>query len=330
MPNRAKTILIYAPSGDTKTTQAVHIARYVKEKYGKTTRLISSDGGGWAPVEDEGLIITRNSNNEATNDGIVDAFNMTNRPMYLADWRYLASGKWPKVVNGNKELGEDPTKKYRRIANTNAEDMGKVGCYFIEGLTSVGSGFISHIGKQDNSKESLTKVMYSAPGYDQGGEHFGATDQGHVGMVQNELHNLTQQFGTLPVDLIVWTALVNKATEKSLRVIGMEGEDNVYGPKLAGNAKTAEAPSWFSDCLHLDSKVIDGFTEGGDRTQYKRIFAYFERHKMEDGSVFLAKSSIGPSLYPKMKKMYPGGYVELSYEEGIDKYLREIDKLKEK
>ncbi len=324
MANRAKTLLLYAESGNTKTSQGVFISRYIKEKYNKKTRLISSDGGGWSPIEDENLIYDPRANP----DGLVHAFNMTNRNNLLADWRKLAKGQWPKVVKGEAHLGEDVTKMYRKFQPTSPEEWKDIGCYFIEGLTSVGSGFISHISKQDNSKDSVSKVMYAAPGYDEDGEHFGATDQGHIGMVQNELNNLTQQFGTLPVELVVWTALVGVATDKSLRAIGIDEEGSVYGPKLSGNAKTAESPSWFSDCLHLDSEITKNTLEDGGNTQTKRVFAFFERHQKIDGSTYLAKSSTGPTLYPKLKERFKGGYVELFYNEGIDRYLKVIDELK--
>lgn len=319
---RAKTMCLYAPSGDSKTSQAVFVARYIKRKYGKRTRLVSSDGGGWAPVEDEGLIRTNSNRN-----GIVDVFNMTNREYYLADWRRLAKGYWPKVTLENGV-------PVRNFVLTTPAEWANIGCYFIEGLTSVGSGFISHISKQDNTDKDK-KVMYSAPGYDEDGEHFGATDQGHVGMVQNELFNLTQQFATLPVELVVWTAHIGQTTEKSLRKMGLEISDisPTLGPQLSGNAKTAEAPSWFSDCLHLQAYTEETTVEkvGGGTTKIetKRIFAFFQKHRDElTGATYLAKSSTGPSLTPKLLRRFPGACVPLTYTKGIDLYLETLDELK--
>ena len=115
---RAKTVLLYGESGNTKTTQCVHIARYIYKKYGKITRLISSDGGGWAPVEDENLLISKD--NPIGNGGIVEAFNMTNRKKYLSEWRKLAQGYWPKVV-------EEDGKKVRRFVMTSQEEWKKIG-----------------------------------------------------------------------------------------------------------------------------------------------------------------------------------------------------------
>jgi len=330
MAERARTILIYGESGNAKTSQCVFIAKYINKKFGKKTRLISSDGGGWTPVEDENLIYNQKSNP----DGIVHAFNMTNRKLYLADWRKLALGYWPKIVKGESKLGEDSSKAYRKLLPSSPQELNEIGAYFIEGLTSISSGFLSHISKQDNTNSS-TKVMYSAPGYEEDGERFGATDQGHVGMVQNELYNLCQQFGTLSVQLVVWTALVGKCTEKALRQIGIvTTEDNpVFGPKLAGNAKAAEAPSWFSDCLFLDGRlekeIIDTINKQ-EVIERKRIFAYFQRHKDDEGNSFLAKSSTGVSVSPLLREKFPSGAIELGFESGggIDRYLNVIDEIK--
>lgn len=311
---RAKTILIYGESGNSKTTQCALIAKYIKKKYNKITRLISSDGGGWSPVEDEGLIITKDNPG-----GCVEVFNMTNRKNYLADWRRISRGDWPQAVRN------DEGKLVRKFIPTSKEEMRKVGCYFIEGLTSIGTGFISHISKQDNTSDA-TKVIFKAASYEEDGEFFGSTDKGHVGMTQNELHNLTQQFGTLDVELVVWTALVCQANE-------MITKNPIYGPKLSGVAKTPEAPSWFSDCLHLHSvnerEVVQDKEQREMTVENKKVYAFFQRHQDEEtGNVYLAKSSTGPSLFPKLKSKFPGGFVELGFDKGVVEYLETIDTLR--
>lgn len=312
---RAKTVLLYGGSGNTKTSQCVHIARYIKKKYNKITRLISSDGGGWSPVEDEGLIIS------PTNpDGCVEVFNMTNRKKYLRDWRLLSKGMWPKVVRN--EAGQ----LTRTFVDTTKEEWAKIGCYFIEGLTSIGTGFISHISKQDNTSD-VTKVLFKAATYEEGGEFFGSTDKGHVGMTQNELHNLTQEFGTLGVELVVWTALECAAEERISR-------NPIYGPKLSGNAKTPEAPSWFSDCLHLHAVNVKEAVQDSEQRdiviENKKVYAFFQRHADEEtGNVYLAKSSTGPSLFPQLRYRFPGGFVELDFSKGVVEYLETIDQLRE-
>jgi hypothetical protein len=314
MPERAKTILLYSESGGTKTSQCVYLAKFIKEKYNKQTRLISADPGGWDPVTQEKLIYHGKNNPE----GLVKAFDMTNRTNFMGDWRKLARGYWPKLVRGNPKLGEDENQGYRKFFLTTPEEWEGIGAYFIEGLTSFGSGTLSHIAKQDNSKESIGKVMYTAPGYDEDGEHFGATDQGHVGIAQNEALNLVNQFSILPVHIIIWTSLVEACTQKAARRSGVEIDDMhpLYGPKVAGVAKSAEAPSWFSDCLHIDNEY--------DKEGNREVKAFFRRHINQDGLTFLAKMSTSPSKTMMFRKRYPGGFIPFSLEEGIGRYLKEL------
>ena len=81
---RARTILMYGDSGDTKTSQCYHLAKWVYERTGKITRWISADGGGWAPVDKGGLIDL----------GVVQAFDISKRRLAFADVRRLSQGFW--------------------------------------------------------------------------------------------------------------------------------------------------------------------------------------------------------------------------------------------
>ena len=46
------TMVLYGPTGSRKTSQIGEFAKYIYEKTGKITRLVSCDGGGWAPIQD--------------------------------------------------------------------------------------------------------------------------------------------------------------------------------------------------------------------------------------------------------------------------------------
>src|SRR5690349_9943497 len=59
MSKRAHTHLLYGRSGTYKTTQIGYLAWWVWQKFRKRTRLVSADGGGWAPIQkfiDAGII----------------------------------------------------------------------------------------------------------------------------------------------------------------------------------------------------------------------------------------------------------------------------------
>src|SRR6266566_2598144 len=65
------TMVLYGPTGSRKTSQIGEFAKYIYEKTGKITRLVSTDGGGWAPIQD--LI----------NAGVIDAWRLVDEPKLL-------------------------------------------------------------------------------------------------------------------------------------------------------------------------------------------------------------------------------------------------------
>ena len=91
----ADTMMVYGESGSTKTSQCMFIAKYIYEEFGLVTDWISSDGGGWKPVEDQGMIEV----------GVVNALDITGRRYILADSRKLMQGWWPQVVRNEAGKG---------------------------------------------------------------------------------------------------------------------------------------------------------------------------------------------------------------------------------
>src|SRR5262249_60698279 len=63
------TLLIYGATGTGKTREIGALALDVWKRYGKKTRLISADGGGWGTIQDyvdAGLIAPINISDAAT------------------------------------------------------------------------------------------------------------------------------------------------------------------------------------------------------------------------------------------------------------------------
>ena len=46
------TLVLYGPTGTRKTVSIGDFAKYIYEKTGKKTRLLTADGGGWGPIQD--------------------------------------------------------------------------------------------------------------------------------------------------------------------------------------------------------------------------------------------------------------------------------------
>ena len=294
MPKKkARTTILYADSGDTKTSQLYLMAKWIYQHTGKRTRLVSADGGGWGPFED--LIQL----------GVVEAFDFSKREFALADTQRLADGFWPRIV---KERG----KMVRLFRNeercaTTAEEWRGIGAVMVEGLASISSNLITHIGNQEGTIGFKRPYTIEEDGYT-----FGGNDKGDYGIVQNRLHQfVVQGCNRFPVDYVIYTSTVGKGEDK-------QKNETLYGPQGAGSAKTAEMPIWVMDCLHLGREVVGGV---------EKVVMWFRRHPDKHTDVdYLAKVRLQPELYPKLLKSFPEGYIPMSYDGGMGRWLDALEK----
>lgn len=298
---KPRTIIIYGDSGSTKTSQAYHLARWINQKTGLKGRMIGANASDSAPFEDSGML----------ESGTVDFFDISDRTLALADLRRLSTGYWPR--DGAK--GPKGNKAYFKSDEnclTSPKKWEEIGFYIIEGITGISSLFLNHIRNQEEGVGFKHSFKYEEDGYIIGG-----LQEGHYGLVQQEIYKLVVQgFACLPVKYIVMTALIGKGEDK-------RKAETVYGPKSAGQASTFEIPAWFMDCFHLDTVIEE--TEKGN---VERRVAWFERHNDKDtGIPYLAKPRILPELYPELRKVFPNGYVPLGFKRGLDKFYEEMEKI---
>jgi hypothetical protein len=296
----AESCILYGVSGSTKTSQIVHFAKWVYETTGKRTRLITGDGGGFKPIEDSGLVDV----------GVVDVFDYSACDFPLATLRRLSKGHWPYRVKGADGKVEV------KIIPTPIAKWAEVGAYAVEGASSISDMLLSHVASQEE------KVMFENVRYEEDGEVFGSNNEGHYGLVQKEIFNMVMAMKALPVDYVVWTALVGKGDDKKTR-------ETLYGPQIAGNAKTPVAPQWFGTCLHLHQFMNEIKEEGTGITTYQNHpVAFFVNHPDEQTGIrYLAKPRCAPSEYPELVKMFPGGYISLEPDAGVEKYFKALGKL---
>ncbi len=290
-------MMIYSESGDSKTTQLYFLAKWIFQKYGLRSRLISADGGGYAPFVDSGMIARKE----------VDVFDISNRKLALADLRRLSEGYWPRYKRDGGEYFKSDEK-----CLTSPEQFKEIGAYLIEGASSISKLLLNHISKQEEGVGFKYSYKYEEDGYTVGG-----LQEGHYGLVQKELHSLiVQGFEILPVKFVVVTALVGKGETKR------KGE-TVYGPQAAGNALTPEIPSWFMDCFHLQTVAV----QKEDKVVEKKV-AWFIQHKDHETEIpYLAKVRVMPELMPSLLNQYPEGYAQLGFKRGIDKFIEYVDKM---
>lgn len=313
MTEKPRTICIYGDSGDLKSTQCYFLAKWIHKTYGLKGRFIGFNASDIAPFQDSGML----------DSGIVDYYDMSNPKFALAYLRFLSEGFWPQGVKTEGDKGyfqkDNNCKTYWNLAEgeklTSGHDGKDIGFYIVEGLYSMSRALLGHIANQ-REKVGFT----GAYKIEEEGEYFGGTDQGHFGLVQQELYKIiVQGFATLPIKYLIFTSLVGKGEDKRTK-------DTLYGPKSAGNAQTYEIPSWFQDCYHLQKiHVLDEY----GKTQEKRV-AWFERHPdLETNIDYLAKLRTMPEAYPHVKKHIGGddGFIELGFERGIDKIYEIMPKV---
>lgn len=291
--DRAKTMCFYGVSGTAKTSQAYHVAKWVYEKLGKITRLVSRDPGGWESAEINNL----------RKLGIVQTIDLNDpkfSPLALATVRYLADGRW--YIGLAKKSGVPVFRM--------TEDWSKIGAYFIEGLTSIGDGWMRHIASQT---DRIGPQDVSGR-YEEGGEMYGGNSEGHYNIVQNELARTVVSFGGLPVDYVIWTAHVGPGTDR------LTGKP-VYCPQLVGNKKNSASPSWFGDCFHFEHVWVRVQSDREEKKK-RRVRAWFINHENSSTSDnFLAKSRVPTDQVDKLEETWPNGYILLSPTNGIQQYL---------
>lgn len=326
--SKPRSTLIYGDSGSTKTSQLYFIAKYYLKKWkkegkDKKFRLVSADGGGYAPFQDrlldedcKELGIAEGSSLESS--GLVQTFDITNRMHSFADIHRIGTGFWPRWAKDKTGARVQMLKSTEQFAT---QDFSKIGGYLTEGTTSISSALLNHLRNQDpdvyfNKNSRVGQLKGSFVFTDDDYVTMGAQES-HYGMVQTEMYQIiVQEFDTLPVDVLVWTGLTGRGEDKRTGA-------SVYGPKLAGDKRTYEVPSWFMDTYHLSDQII----EGADGKKRESKVAWFKQHRDDLGTPYLCKPRVLPERFPLLLKEFPNGFVELDFEKGITRLLESIERI---
>lgn len=201
----------YGRTNSTKTSQVGHLAEYIFKKYGKKTRLVCADPGGWEPVS------------HIVAEGLIEPLHLDmNIQFPLEDMIRLTQGWWP-----------DSTGKMVK------SDLSNIGAYAFEGMTSFSTLVMTNLVKRTDisipgtPKESFVKDKDM---------RWGFAGQSHYGFIQQRVYEMVVNSNHLPVHKVLWTAHEGPGKEKNRAV---------YGPKVTGEAVTGENGAWFGSLLHL-------------------------------------------------------------------------------
>jgi hypothetical protein len=290
-------------------------AHYIARATGKSTLLLSCDGGGWEPCEPEVAA------------GMIKPYRVETSTLPLSILSNISKGYWPKDT-----AETDPAK-----INLVPVDWSTVGGVAVEGWTSISQVIMRYlpdrginVGGEDRSKlGGFSQEMYVNGGLVK--SDFRSNTRGDYGFVQNTLYGLVMNFNSLPCRYVLYTALESKTED--------DDRTTVFGPSISGKKATAQCGAWVGDLIHaqdypLARKVMvpDPNDPGKQMSQdliETVVRYYFKKHPdPATGILFPAKTRVTPEQVAALDKEYPGGYFQPTPTgNGIDQYLETVDRL---
>jgi len=293
-----RTTMLFGESGVGKTTQVGRFARYIHEKTGKPTRLITADPGGTDPIQ------------HYIDAGIIQVLSIVGAKEPIGLLRKLSRGDW--IFDG-------------RLAPSPGDVLRGVGGYAIEGLTSNGELLLAGLRAKGISLSQDPNYTFV-----EREETFYGSNMSYFGFVQEECHDLVINFSRLPVERVLWTAHEAAGEDNQRKPI--------YGPDIPGRKAIGRAHKWFGDVLHFDAftvrvgESVDPVTaEKGVPVSFGRM--YFVRHPDPITGVFYsAKARVPAEMHGELLKRWPGGFltpriVGSEMQNGLDAFLAFEDDL---
>jgi hypothetical protein len=307
----ARSGVIFGKTGSYKTTAVKQFARYIYEVTGKSTLLVSMDGGGWDPCVPE------------VGAGIIRPYRASQQLPFPV-LRLICRGYFP----------EEPEEIEASKINMLPVDWTKFGGLAVEGFTSISNACMKYlsdhamlVGGERAIPGIFSQRINVAGAVSE--EKFGSSTQGHYGWTQNFIYSLVNSAVSLPYLYVLFTALESRTEE--------DDRSTTYGPAIAGKKATRDCPSWVGDCLHYEDYGIEKSITvkdeaSGEGRESKRVetlvHAYFVKHPDPvTGVMFPAKPRVTPEQIPALMKQFPGGYYIPTIEHGFDTYLHTIDRL---
>ena len=305
----ALLMLMYGATDMGKTTQLSQIAKwYANHAPAKKIRMLTADSGT-GPLQEE----IANGQIEVLSLRRYHApFGLLQRVVGMGYWNVEDDGIEP--VTGKVKWKARPTADF---------EWDNVGGYFIEGTQAIA---MLLLGDHTMTGRKLSQdVMYTySQDYGEVDPKTGRAMQksvtmagaspSHYGDVQKFMTaKLIPDSGLLPVDFVVWTGHESR------------GEDDMkamkYGPATVGRAAVADMVQLFQHVFHMDATVDTKAGVIGDRRAYFDLHPDVQAPNPALAPKWEAKISTPLSYKAEIKKLWPGGYVPLTEENGIEQFL---------
>lgn len=192
----------------------------------------------------------------------------------------------------NKESCKEIKKEV--IATAGFEDIGAVG---YDSLTSMSEWCMTDLnyragqGTLGGMKGNINTIVSA-------GQTFGTGGMAAVGFAQNRVPDWPRNAVNIPGLVVppIFTALEKKVTDSETKL-------PIYGPQVAGSAKTSEVPSYFGNCWPT-AKVV-----GEDQKETHRLYLTGYRNP-GDATPHAGKSRVSPGSLPEYLEDPPGATTE--------------------
>jgi energy-coupling factor transporter ATP-binding protein EcfA2 len=318
--------LIMGVTGSGKSSLLYTLAVWLFANYGKILRLYTSDGGGYPAKIEEGVergiievfrLLTRDPGDlglsfetcqraamgwwpvrikPATGEvspGVAMVPPITTRyEVICPNGHVAASLPSAQLATQARQCGvckvnvTPATTKGIHLVSRPTKGFERVGAVAYDSLTSMLAWQMRDLGHRAGRMELRGEEAAIGGKVVSGDLKFGGTTRSHVGFVQargEELVHLTMSIPNLVVPP-VFTALTHEdVDDRSLQI---------RGPKIAGRAKTDEAPQWFGNCLEA-AKVPAVTGAGEQRVLYLDEFT-------DNGIRHLVKNRAAPGTMPAL------------------------------
>lgn len=205
----------------------------------------------------------------------------------------------------------------------------KVGQYFIEGVEVIAKMLLQdHVRNQRKVSEDVIGSFENKVEVEEDGKvkvesmKFGDAGRSHYKNVQlYMLNDLIPRFGgsSLGVSRVVWTGHEAKGDDD---ITGIK--QSVLGPATVGTKAVGRTAQCFGDTFHYTKALIRKLDPTTKKESLEMEFrAYYESHPDDVLTKMLwpAKLSLPLGKVAELRKAFPGGFIRLSPEKGMEQFF---------
>lgn len=326
-------VLVMGDSGSGKTSLIADFAKWNFEKTGTVTLFYAVDGG--ADIEairqrvDEGVMWAWNMR---TRGESFDTCAKASQGYWPKEWD-VVTGKGTAVCEMVKPIVQEyvlfcsrehevkrsnqrrafnnPTKCPKCSIPTAIQTRGatvtstlvitpgfeNVGAVAYDGLSSMQDWVMEDMADMTARGQLVGEATALGGKIHSGDSDFGSNNRSHYGFAQIQAQKWILASTAIPFLKApsIWTALEQKGSDDQTKL-------PVYGPQIAGRAKTDKVPSWFGNCL--GTQIIHKAVKDGKDQKVHRL--WLTEYKGQDNIPHLCKTRALPGTMEEYLEDTPG------------------------